>query len=118
MSERKNSFAAGATFNPADFPKKKKEVNIHKDEVAQTAYESGFTRDPLPSTATRSMPVPSASAATMRRPGRPRTGRNYQLNVKVKPETAAALEAIADHNGWGFGETLEYMIEAWQHGGE
>lgn len=41
---------------------------------------------------------------------RRRTGRNAQFNLKARPETIAAYCAIADNNGWGLGETLEYAV--------
>ena len=42
---------------------------------------------------------------------RRRTGRNAQFNIKVKPETIEAFCAVADGQGWGLGETLEYAVE-------
>lgn len=41
-----------------------------------------------------------------------RTGRNVQLNVKVRPETMQAFYDIADRHGWVLGETLERAIES------
>lgn len=42
---------------------------------------------------------------------RRRTGRNAQFNIKARPETIEAFCAVADEQGWGLGETLEYAVE-------
>ena len=47
-----------------------------------------------------------------REPRRYRTGRNVQLNVKVRSETLSAFYALADEQGWVLGETLEKAVEA------
>jgi hypothetical protein len=52
----------------------------------------------------------SPSVAPAGQVRRRRTGRNAQFNLKARPETIAAYCAIADHNGWGLGETLEYAV--------
>jgi hypothetical protein len=41
---------------------------------------------------------------------RHRTGRNAQFNVKAKPETIAEFAAIADAQGWVFGEAFEKAV--------
>ncbi|MFZ3583334.1 hypothetical protein ACOI1H_14335 [Loktanella sp. DJP18] len=41
---------------------------------------------------------------------RRRTGRNAQFNLKARPDTIAAFCAVADQQGWGLGETLEYAV--------
>ena len=41
-----------------------------------------------------------------------RTGRNVQLNIKVKAETLEAFYKIADREGWVLGETLERAVKA------
>ena len=46
-----------------------------------------------------------------KRQRRRRTGRNVQFNLKAKPETIDAFCAVADHQGWGLGETLEKAVE-------
>ena len=42
---------------------------------------------------------------------RRRTGRNAQFNIKAKPETIEAFCHVADAQGWGLGETLEFAVE-------
>ncbi len=43
---------------------------------------------------------------------RRRTGRNVQFNIKATPETIARFTALADKNGWVFGETLDRALDA------
>jgi len=89
------------SFDPAEWtPKQKTNPNDRpKADVARAAASAaGFpSREPV-----RSVPV----TAQRRR----RTGRNAQFNVKAKPETIEAFCAIADGQGWGLGETLEYAV--------
>jgi len=89
------------SFNPADWaPKqKKKPTDRPRPEVSRKAAQAaGFqSREPA-------KPKP---ASTQRRR---RTGRNAQFNIKAKPETIEAFCAVADGQGWGLGETLEYAV--------
>jgi len=55
-------------------------------------------------------PRPDAPARERRR----RTGRNAQFNIKARPETIEAFCEVADANGWGLGETLEYAVDLLQ----
>jgi hypothetical protein len=45
---------------------------------------------------------------------RRRTGRNYQLLLKVKPEAAARVTTLADAEGVCFGELLEHMLAVYE----
>jgi hypothetical protein len=45
-------------------------------------------------------------------PRRRRTGRNVQFNIKATPETIARFTALADKNGWVFGEALDRALDA------
>ena len=45
---------------------------------------------------------------------RRRTGGNYQLLLKVKPEAAARFAALADAEGVCFGEFLEKALDAYE----
>lgn len=98
-------------FNPTDFQPKPKPVKRANDaprreETAKAAEALGFkSREAKPAT----MPESSGAGRELQR--RRRTGRNAQFNLKAKPETIAAFCAIADANGWGLGETLEYAVE-------
>ena len=45
---------------------------------------------------------------------RRRTGRNYQLLLKVKPEAAARFATLADAEGVCFGEFLERLLQVYE----
>jgi TPR repeat protein len=45
---------------------------------------------------------------------RRKTGRNYQLLLKVKPEAAARFAALADAEGVGSGEFFEKALDAYE----
>lgn len=53
--------------------------------------------------------APQSTPKTQQR--RRRTGRSAQFNLKAKPETIEAFCTVADAQGWGLGETLEYAVE-------
>jgi hypothetical protein len=55
---------------------------------------------------------PSRQAPKVRQQRRRVTGRNVQVNIKAKQETIDRLIAIADRNGWVFGEVLEHALAA------
>lgn len=100
-------------FNPADWtPTPPTAVNVKPDTAAarKAAEVSGFrSREPKP------MPItPEAGAGQGGVPRRRRTGRNAQINLKARPETIEAFVAIADRQGWGLGETLEYAVDLLQ----
>ena len=64
-----------------------------------------------PSPMRRAVPsTPAAPAAPAAPPRRRRTGRNAQLNLKLRPDTIDAFYAIADAQGWGLGETMERAV--------
>lgn len=90
------------SFNPNDWmpSKAKPEKERPKPEAAREAAQAaGFqSREPMK----------AEPASTQRRR---RTGRNAQFNLKAKPETIEAFCAVADGQGWGLGETLEYAVE-------
>jgi hypothetical protein len=41
-----------------------------------------------------------------------RTGRNVQLNLKVRQEAADTFYALADSQHWVLGEAFEHAVEA------
>jgi hypothetical protein len=88
------------TFDPQAWtpPASRVANRPQKDQVEEAASAAGFrSREP----------ATPPQAQTMRRR---RTGRNAQFNIKAKPETIEAFCQIADANGWGLGETLEYAV--------
>ena len=56
--------------------------------------------------------VSEANNFLSRAPRRHRTGRNVQLNVKVRAETAAQFTAMADEYHVVFGELLQQALDA------
>ena len=83
-----------------------------REQVKAVAEEAGFrsrepTAKPLP---TREVPVTASSAKREQR--RYRTGRNQQLNLKVRAQDAETFYAIADAQGWVLGEAFARAIEA------
>jgi hypothetical protein len=72
------------------------------EAVRGVAEKAGFhSRDPAPP------PEPRIDR-------RYRTGRNRQLNIKVRAEDAALFYAIAEAQGWVLGETFAQAIAALQ----
>ena len=81
-----------ALGNLADFaPKSQKSL---KANTKQAAAAAGFT----------------SREASQTRQRRRRTGRDTQLNLKVRAETKDIFCAIADENNWGLGETFEKAV--------
>ena len=59
-----------------------------------------------------------APAPVRREMRRYRTGRNVQLNLKVRQEDADVFYALADEHGWVLGEAFQKAVEALQHNPE
>lgn len=74
-----------------------------KAKVKEMAEERGFK--------SREMGQP-APAESRREPRRHRTGRNMQLNLKVRPQDAEAFYKLADQTGLVLGEVFEQAIAA------
>ena len=55
---------------------------------------------------------PPAPAEERREQRRYRTGRNQQLNLKVRAQDAAAFYAIADAEGWVLGDVFARAVAA------
>ena len=78
------------------------------EEVRAVSEASSFrSREPA-----ARKPVPAPAARPKREPRLYRTGRNIQLNVKVRQETLDSLYEMSDQQGWVLGETLEHALEA------
>lgn len=91
-------------FDPAEWLPASPSVNdrLPATESTKAAEVSGFrSREPK---------VPALATKPSEPPRRRRTGRNAQFNLKARPETIEAYCAIADSQGWGLGETLEYAV--------
>lgn len=85
------------------------------EQVRDVAEQAGFrSREAAPPSAAPgpTMPGPAAPERVMREPRRYRTGRNVQLNLKVRRETVDAFYQIADAQGWVLGEAFERAVAA------
>ena len=92
----------------SDFaPKPRTPAAARPEEVKALAEGTAFrSRDPQ--TAVPSTPAPPGR----REPRRYRTGRNVQLNLKVRQEAADAFYRLADQTGLVLGEVFEQAVEA------
>jgi hypothetical protein len=96
----------GGDLDLSDFkPTAAKKPKIKADAVRKVSEANNF-----PSRAAAKPKAAEAPAAFMQR--RRRTGRNVQFNIKATRETIARFTAIADKNGWVFGEVLERALDA------
>jgi hypothetical protein len=106
MSERASIFDDGGDFDVSAFaPKQSKpKTETTAEAVRAVAEKSEFrSREPAPK---------KVKAEKERR--RYTTGRNVQLNIKVRSETLDAFYGIADAEKWVLGETLERAVAALQ----
>lgn len=79
------------------------------EQVRAVAEPAAFrSRDPAAPPAA----VPASPAVRTQR--RYRTGRNMQLNLKVRETTATVFYAMADAQGWVLGEAFERAVAALQ----
>ena len=80
-----------------------------KPKIEKAAVRQASEANNFPSRTATANPTAPANDRQQRRR---RTGRNVQFNIKATPETIARFTAIADKNGWVFGETLDRALEA------
>ncbi len=74
-------------------------------QVRDVAEQAGFR--------SREAPAPAPLEEPGRRePRRYRTGRNVQLNLKVRREAVDAFYKLADGQGWVLGEAFERAVAA------
>jgi hypothetical protein len=95
---------SGFAPKPAEKPAAKPAVK--REQVRAVSEAASFrSREP------KAAPVVLA-APQKREQRRYRTGRNAQLNIKIKPETLEDFYALVDRTGWVQGEAFERAIEA------
>lgn len=84
---------------------------IAPEQVRAVAEGANFrSREPA---ALASMSAAAVATPTVRREARRyRTGRNIQLNLKVRQEAVDAFYALADSQGWVLGEAFEHAVAA------
>jgi hypothetical protein len=78
------------------------------EQVRGLAEQAGFRSREPQATPTN----PSPATLERREPRRYRTGRNVQLNLKVRQEAVDAFYRLADERGWVLGETFERAVSA------
>ncbi len=85
----------------SDFKPTPIEGGVQREQVRAVAEPAAFlSRDPAPVQPGR------------REQRRHRTGRNVQLNLKVRQEDADAFYALADQHGWVLGAAFQKAVEA------
>ena len=109
MSERASIFESDTDFDVSGFaPKQEARGGGAPSDKVRAISEAAQFRSREPD---RPASVPETAPA-MREPRRYRTGRNVQLNIKVRAETLETFYALADEQGWVLGETLEKAVAA------
>ncbi|MBP1806918.1 hypothetical protein [Rubellimicrobium aerolatum] len=83
------------------------------EEVREVARKAGFSsREPSPPDP---MPEPEPEPEPVRREQRRyRTGRNVQLNLKVRQEDMDAFYQLADQEGIVLGEAFARAVAVWK----
>lgn len=118
MTERASLFESSLETDLSDFapnlpmapePKPKPPVEAVR-AISQAANFPSREAIPPPPPA----PLQASALSVDPRPELPRhrTGRNVQLNLKVRTETVVRFYNIAKREGWVLGETLEHAVEA------
>lgn len=109
MTERASIFESESDFDVSGFAAKqdKRAGEASPEVVREVSQGASFrSREPLPAQKTETQESPK------REPRRYRTGRNVQLNIKVRAETVESFYEMADREGWVLGETFEHAIAA------
>ena len=97
-------FDADDELDLSGFAPKAKRIDVDagasKESIRAIAEPSSFrSRDAIP-------------GSSKREPRRYRTGRNVQLNLKVRQEDADVFYALADEKGWVLGEAFQMAVQA------
>jgi hypothetical protein len=104
MSGRASLFGPDTDLDLSDF---KPKAAAKPEQVRGVAEQAGFR-------SREATPPPAPAEPAPREPRRYRTGRNVQLNLKVRRETVDAFYRIADQQGWVLGEAFERAVAALQ----
>jgi len=111
MNERASIFDTEPDFDVSGFsPKKEERGGEASPAIVRAVSEAAKfpSREPVAMT----IPASEEPDPSRREPRRYRTGRNVQLNLKVRAKTVESFYKLADQNGWVLGETLERAVEA------
>lgn len=101
-SERAPLFGQDADMDLSGF---KPKAPARPEQVRDVAEQAGFRSREGAKEAVESEPL-------RREPRRYRTGRNVQLNLKVRQEAVDAFYKLADEHSWVLGEAFEHAIDA------
>ena len=107
MSERASVFDSDVDFDVSGFtPRKDRPPSSETPpEVIRAVSEASNFRSREPGPTKQKEPL-------KREPRRYRTGRNVQINIKVRAETLESFYTLADKEGWVLGEALERAVAA------
>jgi len=101
-SGRAPLFGQNTDLDLSDF---KPKAPAKPEQVRDVAEQAGFR-------SREAVAPPTAAEEARREPRRYRTGRNVQLNLKVRREAVDAFYKIADEQGWVLGEAFERAVAA------
>lgn len=110
MNDRASIFDNGHEFDVSGFSPKKPKAS--DNQIPVEAIKAVSEAAQFPSREPTKKAVVAKVEPEKREMRRYRTGRNVQLNIKVKSETLDSFYQIADREGWVLGETLERAVEA------
>ena len=105
-SGRASVFGQDADLDLSGF---KPKAPAEPKQVRNVAEQAGFR-------SREALEPASPDEAGRREPRRHRTGRNIQLNLKVRRETTDAFYKLADEQGWVLGEAFEHAVKALEEG--
>jgi hypothetical protein len=101
--ERAPLFGQDTDLDLSDF---KPKSTAKPEQVRGVAEQAGFrSREPA-------MPAAVPTEPERREPRRYRTGRNVQLNLKVRRAAVDAFYKLADEQGWVLGDAFERAVVA------
>jgi hypothetical protein len=100
MTGTRASVFDDADLDISDFAPKAAQEGVKREQVRAVSEPAAF----------RSREI--AAPPPRREPRRYRTGRNVQLNLKVRQEDADAFYALADERGWVLGEAFQMAVQA------
>jgi hypothetical protein len=101
---RASLFGQDSDLDLSDFKPKRA---AKPEQVRDIAEQAGFR-------SREAAPTVVAVESAPREQRRYRTGRNVQLNLKVRRETVDAFYKISDERGWVLGEAFEHAVAALQ----
>ncbi len=113
MNDKRGSNRAGVFEDDLDISGFAPKPPVQAEQVKAVAEEAGFrSRGPIPPEVSAQFPALAAPSEARREQRRHRTGRNQQLNLKVRAQDAEAFYAIADAEGWVLGEVFARAVTA------